>query len=478
MNQPELVYSSIAALSGLIARRAVSPREVCEAHLARIKAVDPTLHCYVNLLEEESRRAAIVAEGEIARGGYKGPLHGIPVGIKDNLGMKGVRSAGGSKLLKDFIPDHDAASVESLKRAGAIITGKLNLHELAYGGSTINPHFGTTLNPWNRDYTPGGSSGGSGAAVAAGLCAAALGTDGAGSIRYPAQACGIVGLKPTYGRVSRYGLVFAPQSSVDHTGPLTRTVEDCAIVLAILSGYDERDPGSARMPVHDFRAGLNGNVKGLRVGIPREPYTSVSTEVSRAISEAVCVLESLGMAVDEVSLPHAKAEYTAAMESPILMAEGHATRLRDLLRRYNGSIRDLGADIVVRYLVARVMPASFYIDAQKARRILIREFDEALRKVDVIATPMKPVAGQTLKEAAAGVIHVDGQVVAGPPDMAYGIVYNLTGMPALSVPCGFARNGLPIGLQLAGRPFEETTVMRVAHAYEQATPWHTRHPAL
>lgn len=478
MNQRELVFAPIATLSDLIARKEVSPREVGDAYLNRIKAIDGTLNCYITLLEKETRQAALVAGGEIARGHYRGPLHGIPVGVKDNLGVKGVRSTAGSKLLTGFVPEHDAASVERLKAAGAIIIGKLNMHELAYGGTTINPYFGATHNPWNLDYTPGGSSGGSGAAVAAGLCAAALGTDGAGSIRYPAQACGIVGLKPTYGRVSRYGLVIAPQSSVDHTGPLTRTVKDCAIVLRVLAGHDDRDPGSARMPVPDFTAGLNGKVKGLRVGIPKEPYTTISREVDKAVREAVGVLEGLGMEVEEVSLPHAKAEYTTAMESPILMAEGHATRLRDLLKRYNASIKDVGSDIVVRYLLARVMPASFYIDAQKARRILIREFDEALRKVDVIATPMKPVPGQTLKEGSAGVINLDGKVVSGMPEMALGIVYNLTGMPALTLPCGFAQAGVPIGLQIAGRPFEEETVLRVAHAYEQATPWHEKHPPI
>ncbi len=474
----DLVFCSVAELSSLIKTKAVSPTEVCTAYLHRIKSVDQTLRCYITVLEEETLKSAKKAELQITEGRHRGPLHGIPIGIKDNLTTDGIRTTAGTKLLSEWIPRDDSAAVERLKLAGAIIIGKLNMHELACGGTTINPHFGTTRNPWNLSYTPGGSSGGSGAAVAAGLCAAALGTDGAGSVRFPAASCGVVGLKPTFGRVSRYGQV-AFQPSLDHVGPLTRTVEDAAIVLQALAGHDPRDPASSQAPVPDYSANLNASIKGLRLGIPSEPFTQVSREVDETVQQAVTILERLGMVVEQVSLPHAKVDYTFAIESPIMMAEALATQLRDLLRYYKGSFRDLGPDLAARYARARRMPASLYVDAQKARQVVVSEFDEALRKVDVIVTPTKAVSGQTIAEGEARVVTMDGRVVKDRPmGLAFGIVYNITGLPAITLPCGFSKAGLPIGLQIGGRQLEEETVLRVAQAYEQATGWHKLRPPL
>jgi aspartyl-tRNA(Asn)/glutamyl-tRNA(Gln) amidotransferase subunit A len=474
-----LHYLPIADLSELIRRRATSPVEVCQAYLDRVHRLDGTLNSFITVMKDEAMEAARAAEAEIRRGTYRGPLHGVPMGLKDGYAVAGVRTTGGSRLLERWVPDYDHAVVERLRAAGAIIIGKQNMHEFAYSGIATELLYGPILNPWNQAYSPGGSSGGSAAAVAAGLCAAAVGTDGAGSVRRPAAPCGLSGRKPTNGRVSRRGQVPAPQSSVDHPGILTRSVRDNALVLQAVAGFDPGDAGTARVPVPDYAAALTGDVKGLRIGIPKPAYGPISREVGDAVGRAIEVLQGLGMSVKQVALPHAHGAYTSAMEAPVLSAEGHATRLHDLLVEHNGTIQDLGPDLRANYLVGRLMPASFYLTALKARQVLLREFKAAFAEVDVIVTPMSPAQGQTAADDVGNRIDVDGKSIeyAGL-GRAFAIVYNLTGLPALTVPCGFSTVGLPIGVEIAGRPFDEATVFRVGDAYQGATDWHTRHPSL
>ncbi len=470
-------FQSIAELARLIESGELSPTELVKTHLDRIAALDRELNSYISVFEADARREAANATQEIRSGNYRGPLHGIPVGLKDNWSVAGHPTTSGSTVLRDYVPTHDATVVERLRAAGAIVIGKHNMNEFAYTGDARNLRFGPILNPWNPEYSPSGTSGGSAAAVAAGLCGAAIGTDGAGSTRRPAAACGIVGLKATFGRVSRHGQYPAAQSSVDHPGILTRTVEDAAIVLGAVAGQDDRDPASAASRVVDYRQQLRRDPSTIRVGIPEKPFGPASADALKAVDDALATMERLGMSVREVSLPHAGIELTQAMEAPILAAEGHATRLHDLLRQHHASIDDLGPDIRTFYYVARAMPASVYVTAQKARRLLIRDFDRALRAVDVIVTPMAVASAQTRTQDLMGKVTVDGaDVAAVSGGRAFSIPYNLTGLPALSVPCGFTAAGLPIGLEIAGRPFDEATVLAVAHAYEQAAPWHTANP--
>lgn len=471
MSSPELAYLSIGEMADLMARGTLSPVELCEAHLARIRRIDPQLGAYMTVAEGAALEDARRAEAEMRSGTRRGPLHGIPVGLKDNYATAGIPTTAGSRLLEGWIPSYDHAAVERLRAAGAVVLGKHKMHEFAYSGVPSELRFGEIANPWDPRFSPGGSSGGSAAAVAAGLCAAAMGTDGAGSIRRPAAACGIVGLKPTFGRISRRGQVPAPQSSVDHAGTLTRTVRDAALVLRVVAGHDPGDPASARAPVADYAGALTGDVAGIRLGIPSPPLAPMSREVQGAVDDAIATLRRLGMDAREVSLPRADGALTAAIEGPILAAEGHATRLHDVLVERGGSVADLGPETRTNYLVGRLMPASYYVTAQKARRVLLRDFDAALAEVDVIVTPMSLVQG----DVTSGLGDQINDFAVG---LAFAIVYDLTGLPAVTVPCGFSSAGLPIGLQIAGRRFEEATVLRVADAYERATPWHTRHPVL
>jgi aspartyl-tRNA(Asn)/glutamyl-tRNA(Gln) amidotransferase subunit A len=464
-----LSYLSLTEAAEQLRQRTVSPVELLEAVLARTDAVEASLRAYVTPTFDAARAAARAAEQEIAAGHYRGPLHGIPIALKDNYWTRGVVTAAGSKLLSDFVPPEDGTVVARLRAAGAIVTGKTNMHELAIGGSTDNPHYGPTHNPWQLDCIPGGSSGGSAAAVAAGLCYAATGTDTAGSIREPAAYCGLVGLKPTYGRVSIHGIV--PLSwSLDHAGPLARTVADVALVLNAIAGYDPRDLCSADVPVADYSAALGDGLRGLRLGVPRPYfYDQLDAEVATAVEAAIGVLRDLGASVEEVSFP--RAAWAAAL-FPLISRPEAASFQEEFLRTRLDDYGDVRAQVELGTMVL----ATDYLRAQRLRTAMRQEADALLARVDALITPTtRTVAhpiGQPFTEVA-------GQPVT-PFTLWIGLTlpFDLTGSPALSVPCGFSAAGLPIGLQLIGRAWDEATLLRIGAAYERATPWHDRRPPL
>jgi len=466
----ELIYLTLREAADRLRERTLSPVALLDAMEARTAAVEPRLNAYVRPTFEAARAEARAAEREIAAGRYRGPLHGIPVALKDNYWTRGVTTAAGSKLLADFVPPEDGTVVAKLRAAGAVITGKTNMHELAIGGSTTNPHYGPTHNPWRLDCIPGGSSGGSAAAVAAGCCFAATGTDTAGSIREPAAYCGLVGIKPTYGRVSIRGIV--PLSwSLDHAGPLTRTVEDGALVLQAIAGYDPADQCSADVPVPDFTADLGRGLRGLRLGVPR-PYffDQLDAEVAASVETAIGVLRDLGASVEDVTFE--RAAWAPAL-FPVISRPEAASFQEELLRTRPDDYGDVRVQVELGTLVL----ATDYLRAQRLRTALRQELEGVFTRVDALVTPTtRTVAhpiGQPFTEVA-------GKPVPNTSHLWVGLTvpFDLTGTPAVSVPCGFAANGLPIGLQIAGRAWDEATILRIAAAYEGATSWHRQHPPL
>ena len=466
----ELCYASAGQLAPRIQNREVSPVEVIDAHLERIGATEGVLNSFITLLAEEARSSSRRAEAEILRGNYRGPLHGIPVGLKDLYNTAGVRTTSGSRIFDNYLPDRDCTVAAKFHQAGAILLGKLNMHPFAYGPTGENADYGHMHNPWNPELITGGSSGGSGSAPAAGQCTIAMGSDTGGSVRIPAALCGIVGLKPTYGLVSRSGLT--PLSwSMDHPGPMVRTVEDSALVMNVVAGYDPEDPGSSRVEAPDYTAALTGDVKGLRIGVPTEYFTApLDPEVGQAVREAIGLLEELGASVVEVDFP--MFEYAQAVSGTVLMSEASAYH-RDLLKRDADKIYP---PVRLRLEAGLFVSAADYLKAQQGRS----EFNRAVRRlfetVDLLAGPTEPVTAPRIlaQEVQAGEVSIGTTAAL----TQYTRPYNITGSPAISVPCGFSRDGLPIGLQLAGRAFDETTVLRAAHAYEQATDWHRRRPPI
>ncbi len=470
MSGEELIYLSLREAADRLRQRALSPVALLDAMAARTAAVEPRLNAYVRPMFDQARAEAEAAEREIAAGQYRGPLHGIPVALKDNYWTRGVTTAAGAKLLADFVPPEDGAVVAKLRAAGAIISGKTNMHELAIGGSTTNPHYGPTHNPWRLDCIPGGSSGGSAAAVAAGCCFAATGTDTAGSVREPAAYCGLVGIKPTYGRVSIRGIV--PLSwSLDHAGPLTRTVEDGALVLQAIAGYDPQDQCSADVPVPDFTAELGRGVGGLRLGVPR-PYffDQLDAEVAATVETAIGVLRDLGASVEEVAFE--RAAWAPAL-FPLISRPEAASYQEELLR----TRPDDYGDVRVQVELGKLVLATDYLRAQRLRTAMRQELEGLFTRVDALVMPTtRTVAhpiGQPFTEVA-------GRPVPNTSHLWVGLTvpFDLTGTPAVSVPCGFVANGLPIGLQIAGRAWDEATILRIAAAYEAATSWHQQHPSL
>jgi aspartyl-tRNA(Asn)/glutamyl-tRNA(Gln) amidotransferase subunit A len=470
MNATELVTLGIADVAPLLQRRALSPVELVDATLQRIEKIDPQLGSFITVTAESARAAAHVAEQEIGRGAWRGPLHGVPVGLKDLYATAGVLTTNGARICRDAVPREDATVTARLKEAGAVIIGKNNMHEFAMGSTTNNPHFGPCRNPWNLQHIPGGSSGGSGAAVAAGLCFASMGSDTGGSIRSPACQCGVVGLKPTYGLVSRHG-VFPLSWSLDHAGPLTRTVKDTAIVLQAIAGHDARDPSSARMSPPDYVASLDGDLRGLRVGVPKQYFFDRSTEeVEAVVRRAIDVLGTLGATIVEVSLPHVESGIPAGMTIiSVEAAQIHATWLRS-------RPDDYGADVRPRFQMGALFRGVDYVRAQRIRALIQREVQEVMAGVDVLVSPTNAIPAPRIDESMITVRGREVWVMSLMPSLT--IPHNLTGNPALTVPCGVASNGLPLGLQIVGRPFEETTVLRTGHAYERATEWHRRHPPI
>jgi aspartyl-tRNA(Asn)/glutamyl-tRNA(Gln) amidotransferase subunit A len=468
MDSKELCFLSAGQLSRLIRKKEISPVEVIEAHLSRINALEPTLNSFITFLPDQALAAARQAEKEIQAGRYLGPLHGIPFGLKDLYYVKGIRNTSGSKIYDHFVPDFDSTIALRLKEAGAILLGKLNLHPFAYGTTGENEEYGHMHNPWNPALITGGSSGGSGSAVASGQCALTMGSDTGGSIRIPGALCGLVGFKPTYGRLSRYGITVLAWSQ-DHPGPMARTVEDCALVMNGVAGYDPNDPTSVKLPVPDYTKALTGHIKGLRVGVVKEFLeVPIESQVKGFVWKAIEKLEELGAIVSEVSWPIY--HYAMAIASTIQMAE--ATAYHSKLIRENGS--EIYPPVRLRLEAGIFISATDYIQAQRARTLFYRQSLDLLKKVDLLAGPTVPVTAFPIGTSQLKVGDHNVNVISLLTQ--YTRPFNLNGFPAITVPCGFSNDGLPIGFQLAGRPFNEETVLRVAHAYEQATEWHLRRP--
>ncbi len=471
MEKAEIPFRSASELAGLIKGREVSPVEAVGAYLDRIEALNPKLHTYLTVCRDEALQAARESEQALARGEYRGPMHGIPVAVKDQLHTAGIRTTFGTPIFEDFVPDEDATVIANLKSAGAILLGKLNMTEFGTGPSHA---FEIARNPWDIERYTGGSSSGSGAAPAASLCAASLGEDTGGSVRAPASWCGVVGLRPTWGRVSRYGLR-PGMWSMDTIGPLARTAEDCAITLQAIAGYDAKDPYSSTLPVPDYRRALNGNIKGTRVGVVKEMMYAdvVQPEVQEAVSLAANVLGDLGASVTEISIPLTKYSRTI---SDALRIEA-PTNSRELVRH---RLREIGHDNRIQYLTWSCVPALAYFKAQKLRALLRQHLLEALEKVDVLLTPTCGIPALKIEPGRAFMFvsgPIDTKEKASRNPWMLTTAFSLGSMPALSICCGFTSQNLPIGLQLGGRPFQEETLLKVAHAYEQSTPWHTRRPA-
>jgi len=467
-------------------RREVSAREVMQSCLRRIEVVDSRLHAFLNVDAEDALAQAEAADRRLAQGEQL-PLLGVPVAIKDAIAVRGHPLTCASRILGNFVSPYDATVIEKLKAAGAVVFGRLNMDEFAMGSSTENSAFGPTLNPWHPEFVAGGSSGGSAAAVAADECLAALGSDTGGSIRQPAAFCGCVGLKPTYGRVSRYGLV-AYASSLDQIGPLTKTVADAAIMLEVLAGHDPRDSTSVPVPVPACVAALQQPVKGLRVGLPKEYFVGgLDAEVKAAVQQAIRTLEAQGVEMREISLPHT--DYAIATYYIIATAEASANLARfdgirygrrvdgaDPIELYNRTRGEgFGAEVKRRIILGAYVLSSgyydaYYLRAQKVRTLIRRDFLKAFEQVDAILTPTSPTPAFRL-----------GEKTADPLQMyltdIFTISCNLAGLCGISVPCGFASNPRrPIGLQLLGRHFGEDTLLRLAYAYEQATDWWKQKP--
>jgi len=454
----DLTSLSLAELAGEIRAKRVSPLEVTDACLRRIEQQDGNWNSFLTVTADAARTEAAARTEELAAGRYRGPLHGVPIALKDLVLTAGVRTTAGSTILGDWVPDRDACVVRRLREAGAISLGKLNMHEFAFGATNLNPHYGPVRNPHDPTRMTGGSSGGSGAAVAGGLCFGALGSDTGGSIRCPAALCGIVGLKPTYGRVSRDGIL--PLAwSLDHVGPMTRTAADAALLLEALAGHDPADPTSARRPVPSYIRGIDDGVQGVRLGIPREFFWHpVHREVRSQVVRTIELLGEAGAEIREVSLT--TLDTARAAQAITIYAEA-ATAHRELLRTRS---TEYGPSVRCRFAQGLFVSAADYLNAQRARRVVRQELLETLREVDALVTPAVPIPAPRLDQQR---VNVDGLIA--PPQ--YFLVrnnglFNLTGLPALSVPCGRAA-GLPVGLQLAGRPWEEGLLLRIARAVEQ-----------
>ena len=459
----DLAYLTVAEASSRIRARALSPVELTRALLDRIDALDSSYNAFISVTANIAMAQARAAEEEIARGKYRGPLHGVPYAVKDLFDVAGTRTSCHSKLRSEHRAQTDAFAVRRLREAGAVLVGKLALHEFATGGPAFDLPFPPARNPWNRDLHPGGSSSGSGTAVALGMVPAALGTDTGGSVRNPATCCGIVGLKPTYGAVSRSG-VFPLAFSLDHVGPLTRTVEDNAIVYQAIAGRDADDPGSAARAVPDCLGDLHAGVKGLRIGIVehfyREDYSAHPEQV-RAIEEAAATLRDLG--ADVRPLRVRPLQDWVDCNRTILQAEAYAIHQRDLQERPE----DFAAITRAKILPGGFIPASEYIKAQQWRRVLTQEFAEAMRGCDAVIT---------LSSLDLPCRIDDPETVAKTYDRQCRMVFNVTGMPAIAVPTGFTPDNVPLGMQIAARSFDEPTVFRVAHAYCEAAGFSAMRP--
>ncbi|MBI5675651.1 MAG: Asp-tRNA(Asn)/Glu-tRNA(Gln) amidotransferase subunit GatA [Nitrospirae bacterium] len=483
----ELYRMTIEESKGAIDKGDITPSDLTNDLLQRISGVEEKLRAFVTVNSEEALIQVKMAEERLKKGG-KQALQGIPIAVKDNICTEGFRTTCSSKILENFVPPYESTVTRKLKESGYILIGKTNLDEFAMGSSTENSAFGHTRNPWDISRVPGGSSGGSAAAVAADMCIAALGSDTGGSIRQPAAFCGVVGLKPTYGRVSRYGLV-AFASSLDQIGPITKTVKDSAILLNIISGHDPYDSTSANLPVPDYTSVLGESIKGIKIGIPKEFFAKgLDSEVEDSVKKAVKELESLGALPVEISLPHT--EYAVAVYYILATSEASSNLARydgvkyglrvegkDLLDMYMKTREaGLGAEVKRRIILGTYALSSGYYDAfykkaQQVRTLIKQDFDKAFEKVDAIVTPTTPTPAFKA-----------GEKTNDPLQMyladIFTISVNLAGVPGISIPCGFTSNNLPVGLQIIGKQFDEEMILKISYAYEQSTNWHKKKPPL
>ena len=477
-----LAFASMEELSALLVRREVSPVEIVKMYLERIERHNSSLNAYLTVMAEQALVDARAAERRLVARRARGPLDGIPICIKDNIWTRGTRTTAGSKVLDHFIPENDATVVTQLRRAGAVLLGKTNLHEFAYGVTTDNPHYGATRNPWNHKCIPGGSSGGSAAATAAGLCAGSMGTDTGGSIRIPASLCGIVGLKPTYGRVSSYGTVpLAP--SLDHVGPLGRTAGDAALLLAATAGRDQLDPTTRDQPrfkPFDSLSELTSRLRPrftkkrpLRLGRPREYFfENIDPEVMSAVDAAARSFEKAGAVVEEISMPRVKDG--DAPSTSIALAE--ATFVHERAGWFPAHSAEYGEDVRKRLEMGRDIRAADYLSALEVRTRVRADFDAVLERVDAILAPTTPIAAPQIGQNTTS-INGKEEAVRGAL-IRLNRPANLTGLPAISLPCGWTRGGLPIGLQLIGHAWGEEQLLVIARLFEETHPEFRRHPAV
>jgi aspartyl-tRNA(Asn)/glutamyl-tRNA(Gln) amidotransferase subunit A len=456
---------TIAEAARLIETKALSPVELLDACLGRIRAFDPRLNSFLLVTEELARADARRAESEIAAGKRRGPLHGIPIGHKDIYATRGIRTTGHSRICADHVPTEDATATARLADAGTVLLGKLATHEFAMGGPSFDLPWPPARNPWHTDHFTGGSSSGSGAALAAGLVLGATGTDTGGSIRAPSSFCGVVGIKPTYGLVSRRGIM--PLAfTMDHAGPMARTVEDCAILLQAMAGHDAKDPASAEVAVPDYRAALRRELRGTRVGVVRqfhEVANPLDPEMQAAMDAALRLLADLGAEIRDVDMPPLADLDACAMV--IVLTEAFAVHAKEFRTRFN----DYGRNFRDKAVLGALVSGADYVQALRLRRRLVADMNRAMSAVDVIVTGTTPGPAPKIES-------VETYGMFKRPWMT--MPFNLAGLPALSVCCGFTKTGLPLGMQIAAGAFDDATALAVAHAYEQATSWHKRRPTL
>jgi aspartyl-tRNA(Asn)/glutamyl-tRNA(Gln) amidotransferase subunit A len=458
---------TIVEAAEALRQRKISSMELTSASLDQIKKWDSKLKTFITLTEESAKTTARRADEELTRGFDRGPLHGIPVAVKDVFCTQGVRTTCGSKIFADHVPEYDSAVVEKLQAAGAVLVGKTNMHELAYGITSSNPHFGTVRNPWDLDRIPGGSSGGSGSAVGANMVFMAMGSDTGGSIRIPASFCGTVGLKPTFGRVSRYG-VMPLDFSLDHMGPLTRSVRDAALTLNALGGFDPRDETSSRQPLENYLPAKNVSIRDVRIGLPENFYFDrLDPAVAKAVRRMEETAQSLGATVTPVLLPDIMEINTIGRI--ILLAEASALMERHLPQRDN-----FGSDVLALLDQGRLLPATDYINAQRLRRLIRQQFQAVWEQVDCLLTPTTPTPAPKIGQATLRFGDGEEEVRIATTRLVRAI--NVLGLPALSMPCGFDSQGLPLGLQIIGRPFQEALILRVGAALEDATDYSRKIP--
>jgi aspartyl-tRNA(Asn)/glutamyl-tRNA(Gln) amidotransferase subunit A len=469
MNENELTSFSLAELAALIRKKSISPLDLTKAYLKRIEAIDEGLNTFITLTAELAIEQAGQAEAELARGETidgrpLGMLHGVPIALKDLIETAGIRTTAGSKFFAENIPLEDAQVYKRLRLAGAILLGKNNMHEIALGLTSVNPHFGAVHNPWAYDRVAGGSSGGSAAALAARLCAGALGSDTGGSVRVPAALCGIAGLKPTYGRISLRGVI--PLSwNLDHVGTMARRVDDLAMLLQVIAGYDPGDPYSINIPVENYFDNIKGGIQGWRVALASGDYFHKTDEVVRnLISEAAVEFEKLGANVDLVPFPEA---HSAALNNGLMVVADAAAFHTERLKTHPESF---GEDVRQRLKVGAELPLNDYIQARRSQTLLRRQLEQFFESFNLLLLPTTPVPAPPIEGPSA--------VELAKLLTRYTAPFNLTGLPAISIPCGFTPEGLPVGLQIIGRPWAEAKLLQAAHAYEEVTEWHLMEPDL